>query len=75
MPGVLITSRGGESKIFPWLPHEYRRFEDRAFKLQGIVVWIHDSCVAAEREMHRSDRMHRPTGLYRPDLGDPELRA
>ena len=50
MPGVLITSRGGESKIFPWLAHEYRRFEDKAFKLQGIVLWIHASCIASDEK-------------------------
>jgi hypothetical protein len=46
MPGVLLTSRGGEGKAFPWLMTEYRRFDDKAFKLHGIVVWVRKKCIA-----------------------------
>jgi hypothetical protein len=49
MPGVLLTSRGGEGKAFPWLNTEYRRFEDKAFKLHGIVVWVRKKCIADNR--------------------------
>ena len=53
MPNVILLSRGGEAKIFHWLPREYRRFDDKAFKLQGIVVWIRENCVT--REDHCAD--------------------
>ncbi len=46
MAGVMLTSRGGEGKAFPWLASEYRRFEDKEFKMQGINIWVREACIA-----------------------------
>jgi hypothetical protein len=39
-PGVILTARGGERDVIPWLPREYRRLANRSFELTGISIWV-----------------------------------
>ena len=39
-PGVILTSRGNERKVIPWLPRFYYEHVNAAFKKQGIRVWF-----------------------------------
>jgi hypothetical protein len=40
MPGVILTARGGERKVIPWLPRYYEELPRPDFKSQGIHVWL-----------------------------------
>jgi hypothetical protein len=40
LPGVMLTSRGGERKALPWLLHFYRGIEHEGFRTQGVRVWV-----------------------------------
>jgi len=41
LPAVILTARGGERKVIPWLPRYYRRLPRQDFEQTGVRVWIY----------------------------------
>jgi len=45
MPGVILSSRGGIGRAFPWITSEYRKVADPSLNKDGITVWIRRQCL------------------------------
>ena len=43
MPGVILTARGGERHVLPWLRVEYDYVHNKSFREQGIHVYVRRS--------------------------------